>query len=161
MDVELQRVGVLGLGRMGSRVAAKLLDAGFEVHVWDRRPEAVLELGARGARVALSPAELATRVGAAVSVLADDEAVRETVIEGGVLSSLASGSLFADLSTTSVELALELAELGREAEVDVLDVEMSGSTPQVEAGELVLFAGGDRAVLSRAHPLLEPISRAI
>jgi 3-hydroxyisobutyrate dehydrogenase-like beta-hydroxyacid dehydrogenase len=60
-------------------------------------------------------------------------------------------------STTSVDLANE----AREAGVDVLDVEMSGSTPQVESGELVLLVGGDADVLERVRPLFEPIAKSI
>src|SRR4051794_8380534 len=140
---EVRKVGVIGLGHMGSRIAAKLLEAGYEVHVWDRNEGPRQELAARGAAVAATPTELATQVDAAFSVLANDEAVREVVIDSGVLAALPEGAAFADLSTTSVELALALAAAGREAGIDVLDVEMSGSTPQVEAGELVLFVGGD------------------
>jgi 3-hydroxyisobutyrate dehydrogenase len=158
---DARRVGVIGLGSMGSRIAAKLVEAGHEVHVWDRNERATQKLAARGAAVAATPAELATQVDTAISVLTNDEAVREVVIESGLLLSLPDGSVFADLSTTSVELALALAAAGREAGIDVLDVEMSGSISQVEAGELVLFVGGDEAVLERMRPLLEPLSKVI
>jgi 3-hydroxyisobutyrate dehydrogenase len=155
------RVGVIGLGGMGSRVAGRLLDAGHEVHVWNRRPDAARELEARGASVAATPAQLAAEADALLTVLSNDEAVREVVLDAGLLEALRDGALFGDLSTTSIELALELAATGREAGVDVLDVAMSGSTPQAEAGELVLLVGGDEHVLERFRPLLEPLAKTI
>ncbi len=83
------------------------------------------------------------------------------MLDSGLLASLPSRAVYADLSTTSIALALELANEAREADVDVLDVEMSGSTPQVESGELVLFVGGDADVLERVRPLFEPIAKSI
>jgi 3-hydroxyisobutyrate dehydrogenase len=154
-------IGVIGLGHMGSRIAAKLLDAGYEVHVWDRNAEAAEALVAFGALQAETPTELATRIDAGFSVLATDEAVRAVVIDSGLLASLPDGAVFADLSTTSIDLALALADAGRDAGVDVLDVEMSGSTAQVDAGELVMFVGGDADVLERVRPLLAPIARTV
>jgi 3-hydroxyisobutyrate dehydrogenase-like beta-hydroxyacid dehydrogenase len=68
MSAEGRKVGVIGLGQMGSRIAAKLLEAGHEVHVWDRKRERARELEAKGAHVAETPTELATRVDAAFSV---------------------------------------------------------------------------------------------
>lgn len=154
-------IGVIGLGRMGSRIAARLLEAGHEVHVWDRSPEAVEPLVAMGALSAETPTELATRIDAGFSVLATDEVVREVVIDSGLLPSLPDGAVFADLSTTSIDLALALGDAGRAAGVDVLDIEMSGSTAQVEAGELVMFVGGDADVVERVRPLFDPIARTV
>jgi hypothetical protein len=145
---------------MGSRIAAKLADAGHEVHTWDRRGDAAPELDGR-VRRASTPAELAARVEVAFSVLVDDDAVREVVLESGLLASLPDRAVFADLSTTSPELVGELARAGAESGVDVLDVEMSGSTPQVESGELVLLVGGEEAVLNRARPVLEALAKTI
>jgi 3-hydroxyisobutyrate dehydrogenase-like beta-hydroxyacid dehydrogenase len=155
------RVGVIGLGGMGRRVAARLLAAGHEVHVWNLEPGPAQELEARGAHVAETTAQLAADVEALMTVLTNDEAVREVVLDSGLLSALPDGALYADLSTTSIELALELAATGGEAGIDVLDVAMSGSTPQVEAGELVVLVGGDQDVLERFRPLLEPLAKTI
>jgi 3-hydroxyisobutyrate dehydrogenase-like beta-hydroxyacid dehydrogenase len=154
-------IGVIGLGNMGSRIAAKLLEAGHEVHVWDRSPEAGAELVGLGAMRAETPTELATRIDVGFSVLATDDAVRAVVIDSGLLASLPDGAVFADLSTTSIELAVALGAAGRDAGIDVLDIEMSGSTQMVEAGKLVLFVGGDVDVLQRVRPLLDPIAGTI
>src|SRR4051812_28663109 len=106
-------VGIAGLGRMGSRVALKLLDAGFAVHVWNRSVDPVRELESRGATPAPTPAELGAAVDVAITVLTNDEAVRHVALTDGLLQSLRRGSVFADFSTISPELAEEVA---REAE---------------------------------------------
>lgn len=156
-----QRVGVAGLGHMGSRVAQRLLAAGNDVVVWDRNREASGALVAQGAQAAGSPVELAAQVDVVFTVLTNDDAVRNVVFESGLLAALPDGALFADLSTISIDLAVELADAAKEAGIAFLDVEMSGSTPQVESGTLVLFIGGDAATLERARPLLEPLSKSI
>jgi 3-hydroxyisobutyrate dehydrogenase-like beta-hydroxyacid dehydrogenase len=115
------------------------------------------ELVACGARPSDNPARLAERVDAMFSLLENDRAVRGVVLESGLLGVLPAGALFADLSTTSVELASELVEIGAEFGAGVLDVAMSGSTEEVEAGELVLLVGGDEARVEQIRPLLTPI----
>jgi 3-hydroxyisobutyrate dehydrogenase-like beta-hydroxyacid dehydrogenase len=154
-------VGVIGLGLMGSRIARRLIAGAHAVRVWDRSEEAVDELVADGAIATSSPAELAAAVDVAFSVLANDEAVRDVIIGGGVLSSLRSGGVYADLSTTSVDLVMELAAAAREAGADLIDIEMSGSTPQVESGQLTLLVGGDAALIDRIRPVLDEIAATI
>jgi 3-hydroxyisobutyrate dehydrogenase-like beta-hydroxyacid dehydrogenase len=157
----VRRVGVIGLGQMGSRVAKRFLDAGFEVVVWDRDPERMRNVAVAGARAVESPGALAERVEAAFSLLDDDAAVQKAVVESGLLGSLPAGAVFADLSTTSAEFAEELVEVGAELGVGVLDIAMSGSTEQVEAGELVLLVGGDEALLDEVRPLLAVIAKTV
>jgi 3-hydroxyisobutyrate dehydrogenase-like beta-hydroxyacid dehydrogenase len=135
-------VGIVGMGHMGSRIAERLQGAGHEVRTGD------------------AP-ELAPQVDVLFTVLPNDDVVREVVLEGGVLPLLKDGAVFADLSTTSIELAEELGAAGLAAGADVLDIEMSGSTPQVESGELHLLVGGDADVLERIRPVLEPLSQSI
>jgi 3-hydroxyisobutyrate dehydrogenase len=154
-------VGVVGLGHMGSLVAERLLEAGHSVRVWDRDEEAIGRLGDRGARRGESPESIAREVDVLFTVLPDDDAVRAVVLEAGLLKCLREGAVFADLSTTSVDLAVELGSAGLAASTDVLDVEMSGSTPQLEHGELTLFVGGDAGVLERVRPVLEPLAKTI
>jgi 3-hydroxyisobutyrate dehydrogenase-like beta-hydroxyacid dehydrogenase len=135
-------VGIVGMGHMGSRIAERLRQAGHEVRTGE-------------------PAELAAQVDVLFTVLPDDSDVREVVLDTGLLAQLRDGAVFADLSTTSIELAEELGAAGREAGADVLDIKMSGSTPQVESGTLILLVGGDADVLERIRPVLEPLSQSI
>src|SRR4029077_6564091 len=105
--------------------------------------------------------DVVRQVDVAFSVLADDEAVREVVFGEDLIAGLRRGGVFADLSTTSVDLAVELGDYGRQAGVDVLDVKVSGSAPLAESGELTMLVGGDEAVLDRIRPVLDPLSRGI
>lgn len=146
----MSSAAVVGLGHMGSRVAQRLLDAGHEVRTWDRRDQSLRAV-----------TEIAAEVDVVFTVLANDEAVREVVLGTGLLESLREGAVFVDLSTTSPELVEELAKAPRAAGADILDVEMSGSTPALDAGELVLLVGGDEDVLERVRPFLDPLSKSI
>jgi 3-hydroxyisobutyrate dehydrogenase len=146
---------------MGNRVARRFLGAGFAVCVRDRDQDAVAELVACGARSSESSTTLAEQVDAMFPLLENDAAVREVVIDSGLLGVLPAGGMSADLSTTSTELASELVEVGTELGVGVLDIAMSGSTEQVEAGELVLLVGGDEALLEEMRPLLASIVKTV
>jgi 3-hydroxyisobutyrate dehydrogenase-like beta-hydroxyacid dehydrogenase len=131
------QVFVIGRGYMGSRIVDRLQDHGHEV------------------------VDDAAAADVVFTVVPDDDAVRVAAIDSGLLASLRDGAIYADLSTTSPGLVEELATHAREAGVDFLDVEMSGSTPQVESGELALLVGGDEHVLERIRPVLEPLATSI
>ena len=105
------RVGVAGLGRMGSAIAAHLIDAGHEVTVWNRTADKVKPLTAAGAKVAASPAELAGAVEAIVTILTNREAIA-AVYEGpsGLLAGNVKGKLVIDMSTVQPETEVALAE---------------------------------------------------
>jgi 3-hydroxyisobutyrate dehydrogenase-like beta-hydroxyacid dehydrogenase len=153
---EITDVGVVGLGHMGTLIARNLVSAGFRVHVWDRDRSAAQ--GLDGAERRASPAEVAGAAHVLLTVLENDDAVREVVLGGGLLRELRERAVYADLSTTAASLAEELAGAASGLPIDVLDIEMSGSTPQAESGELALLVGGDEAVLERVRPVLDPLA---
>jgi 3-hydroxyisobutyrate dehydrogenase len=130
-------VAVIGRGHMGGRIVRRLQEHGHDVVDDAGSAEVVF------------------------TVLPDDGDVREVVLDGGLFAKLARGSVFADLSTTSPELVQELAVHAREAGVAILDIEMSGSTPQVESGELILLVGGDETTLNTIRPVLETFAKTI
>jgi 3-hydroxyisobutyrate dehydrogenase-like beta-hydroxyacid dehydrogenase len=143
-------VGVIGLGHMGSRIAYRLRGAEHDVRTWDHeRNEGE------------TPAEIAAQADVVFTVLPNDEVVREVVIDSGLLGSLRDGAVYADLSTTSPQLVVDLSRAAREVGAQMLDIEMSGSTPQVESGELALLVGGDEALMDRIRPVLDPLSKTI
>jgi 3-hydroxyisobutyrate dehydrogenase len=135
---------------MGSRVKARLLEAGHDVRTWDRSAQPLEALG-----------DVVANVDVVFTVLSDDDAVREVVLGSGLLGSLRDDAVYVDLSTTSPALVEELDSAAREAGVDFLDVEMSGSTPQLESGELALLIGGDAAILERVRSFLDSLSKSI
>jgi 3-hydroxyisobutyrate dehydrogenase len=154
-------VAVAGLGHMGSRLARRLLDAGFTVTVWDRDRAVAQQLVERAAHLVATPGELGQHADIVMTSLADDAALREVVLERGLLAGMQEGSVLVDLSTVSPATSREIAARAAERGVSMLDAAVSGSTAQVEAGELVVLVGGDEAVLERCRALLEPLAKAI
>jgi 3-hydroxyisobutyrate dehydrogenase/2-hydroxy-3-oxopropionate reductase len=151
-------VAWIGLGAMGSRMAARIRDAGHEVVVWNRTREKAEELGAA---IAASPREAAERADVVFTMLADPHALR-AVTEGddGLRAGLRQGSVLVDMSTVGPQAVAELAER-MPAGVSLLDVPVLGSLPQAEAGTLKLFAGGDDAAFERVAPLLETLGETL
>jgi 3-hydroxyisobutyrate dehydrogenase len=155
-------VGVLGLGYMGSRIAAKLLDAGHDVTVWDRKPASRAELVAHGAAEADTPHELAQAANVLLVSLTDDDVVREVVLgDGGAISGLRPGSVYLECSTVSPETIEELAAAALKQGATVVDASISGSTPSLEQSTAVVLVGGDDDAVTRVHPLLEPWSKTV
>jgi 3-hydroxyisobutyrate dehydrogenase/2-hydroxy-3-oxopropionate reductase len=151
-------VAWLGSGAMGSRMAARLRDAGHELVVWNRTSEKAAELGVA---IAASPREAAERADVVFTMLADPAALR-AVTEGdnGLLAGLRQGSVLIDMSTVGPQAIAELAER-MPVHATLLDVPVLGSLPQAESGTLKLFAGGDDVVFERVAPLLEALGETL
>src|SRR5579872_6163335 len=149
------KIGFIGLGLMGSRMAARLLDAGYPLTVYNRTRERALPLAERGAEIAGSPQELAAKVDVVMLSLADDAALDE-VMRGprGVLAGLRSGATVADLSTVSPRHSQAIAREVKARGGAMLDTPVSGSTPQVEQGALNILIGGDEDVFRRVEAIL-------
>src|SRR6266850_2673013 len=152
--LSLPRIGVIGLGGMGSRVASHLISAGHHVTVYNRTRSRAEALERLGASVAESPRELAASVEIVLSSVADDAALAQVMFGGeGALLGAQPGSVFVDMSTVHPREAVRLSEAGLAKGVDVLDAPVSGSLPQAEQGQLVLFVGGKQPVYERCQPL--------
>ena len=154
----MTRVAWIGLGAMGSRMAARLRDAGHELVVWNRTREKAEGLGAP---IAASPREAAESADVVFTMLADPEALR-AVAEGedGVLAGLAEGSVLVEMSTVGPE-AIGLLSERLPPYASLLDVPVLGSLPEAETGKLKLFAGGDDAPFERVRPLLETLGQPL
>jgi 3-hydroxyisobutyrate dehydrogenase/2-hydroxy-3-oxopropionate reductase len=151
-------VAWIGLGAMGSRMAARLRDAGHELVVWNRTREKAEELGVA---IAASPREAAEGAEAVFTMVADPEALRG-VTEGddGLLAGLREGSVFVEMSTVGPQAIAQLSER-MPPHTSLLDVPVLGSLPQAESGTLKLFAGGDDAAFGRARPLLATLGEPL
>ena len=154
------RVGFIGLGLMGSRLAQRLHSSGWKVRAWNRSPKPADELNKAGIAIAKSVASLVAGSDVILSSLANDEAVRSVYLdEGGVLSSAEPGKIVLEMSTISPELSRSLHEEARKRGIDFLDVAISGSTPAVDAGTITLLAGGEIATFDQCIPIFESIAR--
>ncbi|HWY07856.1 MAG TPA: NAD(P)-dependent oxidoreductase [Candidatus Acidoferrales bacterium] len=153
------KLGYIGLGAMGRRIAVRLLAAGYEVSVFARNPSKRAALEAKGATGCDSVAELARSVHVVLSCLSDDEAVRDVYFgPGGVLASAKSGTIVIEMSTILPATSRELASKASRAGVQVLDVAISGSTPAAEQGTVTLLAGGNPDVFEASVPIFKAIA---
>jgi 3-hydroxyisobutyrate dehydrogenase len=154
------RLGFIGMGAMGSRMAGRLLDAGYDLTVYSRERAHARPLEQRGAKIASTPSHLVESADVVLSSVADDSAVVNVMYGGdGALGAARSGTTFIEMSTISPELARRLYENGRSQGVSVLDAPVSGSTPQAAEGQLVIFVGGDVSVYDRCQPILRILAR--
>jgi 3-hydroxyisobutyrate dehydrogenase len=155
------RLGFVGLGGMGSRMASRLMTAGYELTVYDRTRHRAQQLQQRGARLAESPRDLAASADIVLSSVTDDEALAEVMYGNwGALEGARSGAAIIDLSTVHPRTSIRLFEAGRATGIDVLDAPVSGSLPQAEQGQLVVFVGGDQAVFERCRSIVTVLGKA-
>jgi 3-hydroxyisobutyrate dehydrogenase-like beta-hydroxyacid dehydrogenase len=154
------KLGFIGLGYIGSRIAKRLLGAGYPVVVFNRNRAKAEELGFYGAEIAASLGELASASGIILSCLTDGEAVRSVYLgAGGVFDYAASGTIIIEMSTITPETSQQLYEAGRERGIDILDVAISGSTLAAESGALTLFGGGERDTFETVTSIFSPIAK--
>jgi 3-hydroxyisobutyrate dehydrogenase-like beta-hydroxyacid dehydrogenase len=153
----MQTIGFIGLGKMGGNMAARYLAAGYTVYGEARNPDRARSLIDQGLRWAQTPREIAQAADIVMTSLPDDEIV-ESVTQGpdGILAGLATGKIWADLSTispsTSRELAARVRADGNGAQM--LDTPVSGSVPQVQSGTLTIMVGGAEDAYRRVEPVL-------
>ncbi len=154
------KLGFIGLGNMGSRIAQRLIDNGYQVFVYDRNIAKADAIAARGGVVAKNILELAGSADVILSCLTNDEAV-QSVFAGpaGMFAEARPGTIVLEMSTISPESSRELHRLGAKRGIEVLDVAISGSTPAAEQGILTLLAGGNQDVFLAAEPIFQAIAR--
>ncbi|MBV8031500.1 MAG: NAD(P)-dependent oxidoreductase [Betaproteobacteria bacterium] len=153
-------VAFIGLGAMGSRMAANLHAAGFALTVWNRDKAKTKPLAERGARIAASPADAAKNAEFVVSIVADDAATRAIMLgPDGVVGAAAQGTIILDCSTNTAAMAREAAAAAAARGLIYLDSPVSGSLAQAQGKELVFMVGGDAGAFDRAQPLFRAMGR--
>ncbi|MFJ6986757.1 MULTISPECIES: NAD(P)-dependent oxidoreductase [unclassified Streptomyces] len=152
----MTRVSVIGLGAMGRPIAQNLLKAGHDVTVWNRSPEPGLMLVNAGATAVATPVE-AFQAGIVFSMLSNDEAVTEVLLQPDLLRDVPAGSVHVNLSTISPALAERAAQLHAEFGVGYVSAPVFGRVPVAETGSLNILAAGDETLIQRVQPLLDII----
>ncbi|HBB87237.1 MAG TPA: hypothetical protein DC047_06445 [Blastocatellia bacterium] len=153
------RLGFIGIGNMGSRMARRLLDHGYQLTAYNRSREPAEALVKYGATVAGSIAEIAAKSDVILSSLTNDDVVKSVYADPqGVLAYARRGSAIIEMSTVLPATSRELCELSRQAGVKCLDSPVSGSTPAAEEGKLTLFCGGDEELFQAAQPIFSSIA---
>jgi 3-hydroxyisobutyrate dehydrogenase len=156
------RVAFLGLGTMGSAMAANLARAGFPLVVWNRTPDRAPELAELGVQTADHPADAASRADLIVLCVSDTPDV-EAVLFGpdGVAQGARAGSLVIDCSTIAPSGSWDFAARLREQGIAMVDAPVSGGSEGARNATLTIFVGGDEADVERARPVLGALGRTI
>ncbi len=153
------KVGFIGLGRMGSGMAARLLAAGQALIVFNRSVEKIQPLVVQGAQAAKTLADFAA-VDVVFSMLADDPAVEQTVLaDDGLLEHLSAGAIHVSCSTISVALSARLAAAHAAAGQDYVACPVFGRPDAAAAGKLFLAVAGKHNLIERLQPLFEAIGQ--
>lgn len=145
---------------MGSGMASRLLSQGFSVSVFNRNPEKARPFGERGAFVAASPREAASRSDVIIGMVSDDSASRQVWLgaDGG-LAGASRGALLIESSTLTVEWVKELASEAEKRECEFLDAPVTGTKPHAASGELLFLAGGSEQAFEKAKAVFSVLGR--
>jgi 3-hydroxyisobutyrate dehydrogenase-like beta-hydroxyacid dehydrogenase len=155
-------VGFIGLGMMGTPMAARLQKAGFPLAVHNRTKKKASSLIKEGATWCESPKEVAEKSEIVFSMLSNSEALSECALgSNGVLRGARKGSVHVDMSTVSPAITKELGQRYRDAGCFFLHSPVLGSVPQATDGSLLLFVGGNEAGFLRAEPALKTLGGRI
>ncbi|MDQ3183316.1 MAG: NAD(P)-binding domain-containing protein, partial [Actinomycetota bacterium] len=156
-----ERIGFVGLGIMGGPMAKNLMEADYELVLYNRTKEKAEEIAGDGATVADSPREVAENSDIIITMLPDSPQVEVILAgEGGVLEGLGEGSLVVDMSTISPVVTKVLAEKVEERGASMLDAPVSGGDVGAQQGELSIMVGGSEEDFERARPLFDVMGRA-
>ena len=154
------KLGFIGLGIMGSRIAQRLLDHGYQLAAYDMDITKAEAIAAQSGIVATNLLELARTADVILSCLTNDAAVLSVYTGSeGVFARAGAGTVVLEMSTISPESSRELHRLGAESGIEVLDVAISGSTPAAEQGTLTLLAGGNQDLFRAAEPIFQAVAR--
>lgn len=155
-------IAFLGLGSMGRPMAARLLDAGHRLVVWNRTAERAAPLVARGATLAASPSAAAHDVDVVVLMLTDPSAVERVLLAGdGALVGIRPGALVIDCSTIGPDDARTFSATCAAASARYVDAPVLGSLPQAESGQLVALASGAASAVDEAEPVLRAFAKQV
>jgi 3-hydroxyisobutyrate dehydrogenase-like beta-hydroxyacid dehydrogenase len=155
------KVAFIGLGSMGAPIARNLLEAGHALTVYNRTPGRAQELVAQGAREVASPSRAATGAEALVTMLADDQAVAATVLDGGVLEALGRGAVHVSMSTISPALSRRLAAAHHAAGQAFVAAPVFGRPEAAAAKRLWIVAAAPAEALATARPLLDAVGQEV
>lgn len=146
----------IGLGIMGSRMAANLLKNGVKLTVFNRSPEASKKLEQQGAVVAGNVSEAVAKADIVFSMLSTPEVVASIFFgEKGALSDMKPNAIWADCTTVNPSFSIKASEEAQKHDVRFLDTPVAGTKPQAQNAELVFFVGGKKELLTVVEPYLQ------
>jgi len=163
MSPDAERVGLIGIGSMGWPMAARLVQAGFQVTVFDAAPAQASRFAQEvGGQAAASCAQLAAQATLIFTMLPTSAIVEEVLTgEAGVLSALQPGSVVIDMSSGVPAHTQRLAQAVQQAGGQMVDAPVSGGVARARTGELSIMFGGRAATLERVRPALSAMGSSI
>ena len=159
----MKKIAFFGIGAMGERIAINLINAGYELQVWNRTQEKCQRLVSMGATAYDSPRKAVENVDVAIAMLTDDDASREVWLNesAGAVYGLRENAVAIEYSTLSPSWCRELAgEIGK-YNCEFIDAPVVGSRPQAEAGKLIHLVGGQSDSLTQVRDILNASSSAV
>lgn len=156
------RVGIIGLGNMGGRIAKRLLEQGVEVGIFDINKEFMRTYASFGAEEAESPADLATKFQYVLTVLPNVYIVKEILVgDEGLMKGLNSDSLLIEMTTSIPSETIEINKMMKNAGFRMIDAPVSGGVKKAEEGTLSIMVGGEASDFAEVEPLLSEIGQHI
>src|SRR5438309_1489239 len=158
----IKTISYLGLGTIGSGMAANLLKASYQLTVWNRSIEKCEPFARNGARAADTPADAARDVDLVIYSLSNDQAVEDVVFGAeGILSGIKEGQIAVDMSTVLPATSLREQEAYAKHGVDFLDAPVFGSRQESADAKLWIMAAGNKAIFEKVKPVLEHLGQTI
>lgn len=155
------RIGWIGAGRMGIQLATRLIEAGYDLGVYNRTKSKLQPLVDLGATAVDSPAELADRDVVFSMVSASKDLKQVMLGDGGLLTAESSPKIIADSSTVSIEASAEIRQAAAEKGSEFLATPVSGNPAVIAAGKLTVAVSGPKAVYEEILPVLELFGRGV
>lgn len=157
-----ETIGFIGTGNMGSPMAMNLLESGCQLKVYNRTRSKLQPLVEMGAEAVDTPTEVVEPGGMVISMLTDDEALREVTFgEEGLMESLGEGNIHISMSTISPDTSREMAPKHRGVSAYYVAAPVSGRPEVAAAGKLGIYLSGDKVAKERVRPILHKLGRNV
>ena len=161
-EPEIKKIGFIGTGIMGAAMAGHLMDAGYELSVYNRTRAKADELVQRGARYCETPGECAKGQDAVITIVGYPKDVEEVYFgENGILEHAKPGAYLIDMTTSAPALAVRIFEAAKEKGLHALDAPVTGGDTGAKAGTLTILAGGEEADFQTVKPVFEAMGKTI
>lgn len=156
------RVGFIGLGLMGNPMAKNIIKNGFDLTVYNRTQSKAQEFTKLGAKIALTPGQLAKEADVVITMVTGPQDVKQVIFgNDGIKSGANKGLVVVDMSTIGPSAAIETGKGLNKIGVEFLDAPVTGSVPKAVSGELTIFIGGNKKAFEKAKPVLLAIGQAL
>lgn len=154
-------IGFMGMGNMGHLMVQRLMQAGYPLIVYDRTKEKAQEAAQQKAQVADTPKDLAARSDVLMSCVTNGRALEAIALgPDGALAGAKAGTPYIEMSTVAPDTSRHIHDEAKKRQVSMIDAAVSGSTPEVQKGSLVIFVGGDKATYEQCKPILGVLGKA-